>query len=97
MKNKPLQILFLLASLAAPQQVLAAEAALPIRAGIVQCGVRAELQMACSRDERCCGLLHLAPAADMADTDTVETAPEEGIRMSRVTYIEKPAYPRVQR
>lgn len=48
----------------------AAEAKLPIRAQIVQCGPRAELEKACMRDERCCGFL---PQVSVA---TTESAPQ---------------------
>lgn len=40
--------------------VYAAEAVLPIRATIVQCGPKKELAQACERDARCCGLLGAA-------------------------------------
>lgn len=43
----------------------AAEATMPMKVEIVQCGSREELPEACSRDERCCALIE--PAAGEED------------------------------
>lgn len=46
-----------------PVQAFAAEAILPIKASIVQCGAQAQLEKACRQDSRCCVF-----------TDTLEVA-----------------------
>jgi len=45
----------------------AADAVMPARAVIIQCGTRAKLVEACMKDERCCGLIE--PAAG-SETET---------------------------
>lgn len=63
---------------------LAAKALLPIRAGIVQCGTRAELSESCRRDTRCCALMEKSGSPSdaietMHDMDAPEGEPVETI------------------
>ena len=60
---------------------LAAKALLPIRAGIVQCGSKAELSESCRRDARCCGLMENSgassgpPENQMQETNAADEDP----------------------
>lgn len=63
---------------------LAAKVLLPIRAGIVQCGTKAELSESCQRDARCCALMensntstsieqmHTEPPEEDSQTQTID-------------------------
>ena len=68
MKKSTHIIIFFVSLLFSASTVFGTEAQLPVKAKILQCGKRVQLEQSCRADERCCPLFEMAKAQGSLDS-----------------------------